>query len=139
MLFWSRRRPRGSREEPVLGRRRVRLWAAAGLGPPGPGRRWRAAGGWEAWLPGAVPPRGAHPVTSSRGCQPVVCSGGRRLAQLRDPGVLAVSQLGAWVGAPCASFLLPQGPAWSLRSSPPAPGCCETPAHLSAEPVLPCL
>ena len=94
------------------------LWASGHLG-------WGGAGGQLAdGRPGSrvlCPHMGAHPVTSSRGCQPVVCSGGHRLAQLRDPGVLAVSQLGAGVGAPCATFLLPQGPAWSLRSSPPAP------------------
>lgn len=49
---------------------------------------------------------GAGPMTSSQGCQPVVCSGGCCLAQLRDPGVSAHSQLGVRVGAPRATFQL---------------------------------
>lgn len=50
------------------------------------------------------PQVGAGPMTSSQGCQPVVCSGGCCLAQLRDPGVSAHGQLRVRVGAPRATF-----------------------------------
>lgn len=49
---------------------------------------------------------GAGPMTSPWGCQSVVCSGGRCLAQLRDPGISALSQHGVRVGAPRATSQL---------------------------------
>lgn len=39
-------------------------------------------------------------MISSRGCQPVVCTGGHCLAQLRDPDVSVLCQSWVRVGAP---------------------------------------
>jgi hypothetical protein len=58
---------------------------------------------------------GACSLTSSLGCQLAVCSGGHSLAQLQDPGVLALSQRG--MRAPCATFL----PSLELEA-PSSPG-----------------
>lgn len=89
-------------------------------------------------------------MTSPWSCQSVVCSGGRCLAQLRDPGISAPSQRGVRVGAPRATFQLTPLPSlepevlssYPQGTLPALPlGDCETPGLFCnlTEPLLPYL
>lgn len=57
-----------------------------------------------------------RPMTSSLACQPAVCSGGHCLAQLRDPGIWALSQHMV-PRAPCAAFLPTGDPGLGCKAS----------------------
>lgn len=116
-------------------------WAQGGVIPQGAGQgQASATAGLGTWAGKALagrqqvdgrpgpqvlcPGGGAGPMTFFLGCQPAVCSGGHRLAQLRDPGVSALGQRRVRLGAPCATFLLThsaQPGARGLSSHPRGP------------------
>lgn len=121
MLLWSRRRPRGSREEPVLGRRR------SGLGCRGPRATWAGEALEGSWRMGGPAPGCRAPAW---GPSRDLLSGLPTCCLLRrpppgaapDPGGLAVSQLEPGWGPVC------------LPSCSPGP-CLEPQVPLLLPPV----